>query len=74
MIAGQPVSVGRSYLKIRFVLESLDARITVGPSGVSLSLAVPEGAMSAVFSRPWSAGAFASNGSGYGIEIGVTEH
>jgi len=32
----------------RFVLECLDAQVTVGPSGVSLSLAVPDSAMAAV--------------------------
>ena len=37
----------------RFVLECLDTQVTVGPSGISLSLAIPEKAMSAVSNLPW---------------------
>jgi len=40
----------------RFVLECLDAQVTVGPSGVSLSLAVPESALAAVSTTPGWAG------------------
>jgi len=40
----------------RFVLECLDTQVTVGTSGVSLSLAVPESVMSAVSSAPGCAG------------------
>jgi len=40
----------------RFVLECLDAQVTVGPSGVSLSLAVPESALAAVSTTPGRAG------------------
>ncbi|MFQ5874827.1 MAG: hypothetical protein ACE5JL_13675, partial [Dehalococcoidia bacterium] len=36
----------------RFILECLDTQVTVGPSGVSLSLAIPERAMSAVSNLP----------------------
>ena len=36
----------------RFVLESLDAHVTVGSSGVSLSLAIPERVVSAVSNTP----------------------
>ena len=40
----------------RFILERLDARVTVGESGVSLSLAVPDSALSAVSTTPGWAG------------------
>ena len=36
----------------RFILECLDTQVTVGPSGVSLSLAIPEQAVSAVSTQP----------------------
>ena len=40
----------------RFVLECLDAEVTLGPSGVTLSLAVPEKAIYAVSNPPGRAG------------------
>ena len=40
----------------RFVLDCLDAQVTVGPSGVTLSLAVPQEDMNAVSNTPGRAG------------------
>ena len=41
-----------SFQDKRFVLECLDTQVMVGPSGVSLSRAVPETAMAAVSRTP----------------------